>query len=58
MKKKYEPPTIKVYVINADERIAAGCGGSIYTYQTWGCNDSRQDGMGEEACSTGGMHSS
>lgn len=38
MKKTYVVPEMKLFAISADERIAAECGGSSYTFETEGCN--------------------
>lgn len=39
MKKKYVAPEMKLFAISADERIAAECGGSSFTFDEHGCNE-------------------
>lgn len=58
MKKDYTTPTMKVFVISSDERLAAACGGATFTYSGWGCTDLLMDGLGEESCNNGGNYSS
>lgn len=38
MKKTYVAPEMKLFVISADERIAAECGGSSFTFDEHGCD--------------------
>lgn len=54
MKKQYEAPTMKVFVINADERITAECGGGSHFIQVPdGCSDLLVGGLGNGSCTEG-----
>ena len=54
MKKTYEAPTMKVFALNADERITAECGGGAHFVQVpYGCTDLLVSGLGNEACNEG-----
>lgn len=51
MRKSYVKPEAKVFVIGADERIAAVCSGTSYVHdEPQMCNDTFAGDMGE-ACS-------
>lgn len=39
MKKTYVVPEMKLFAISADERIAAECGGSSFTFDEHGCSE-------------------
>lgn len=54
MKKTYTDPTLKVFVINADERVTSECGGGAhFTQIPWGCTELLVGGQGDAACNEG-----
>lgn len=54
MKRDYTTPTMKVFVISSDERLAAECGGGAHFVQIpFGCTGLLVSGQGDEACNEG-----
>lgn len=53
-KKTYERPTMKLFSISADERIAVTCyGGSHFTFGAPGCTELLTDGKADGSCQYG-----
>ncbi len=54
MKKTYTEPSVKVFIINADERVATACGGGAhFTQIPYGCTGLLVGGAGDAACNEG-----
>lgn len=58
-KREYVSPQAKVFVINAEEQLAAECGGgSSFTITSTGCTEFLVNGQGEAACTHGTVQGS
>ena len=57
MKREYTDPIMKIYVIDADERVTAACfGGSCYTQIVDGCSEILVGGASDCSCTFGTMN--